>query len=97
MIPAGQFVTEKLFFQPGVPELPEVPGDMHRCSNSGEDEREIPRTCAVRVPLKDAISITRANAKAFNYQVERIRRRGVRSLSGSPRPSYRKGAALWLI
>jgi len=93
MIPAGQFATEKLFFQPGVPELPEVPGDMHRRCNSGTDAREIPNTRTVRVSLKTAILITRTNAKTFNYQIERIRRRGVRSMSGSPRPSYRKGAA----
>jgi hypothetical protein len=42
--------------------------------------------------LLQVISKVRANQKNFKYPIERIRRRGVRDVSGSPRPSYAKGA-----
>lgn len=44
--------------------------------------------------LKEALVKAKQDQKDLNYQVERIRRRGVRALSGSPSPSYRKGGPL---
>ena len=44
--------------------------------------------------LEDALAKTKRNSKDLNYQVERIRRRGVRALSGSPHPSDAKGRVL---
>jgi len=44
--------------------------------------------------LAAAILKAKHDRKDLNYQLERIRRRGVRAFSGSPHPSYTKGRVL---